>query len=311
MTTSKVFSSWDDTHSLLWGNQPIQLAHELHKSPLFSMETLAELIQHYPREHYSLVQTGARGSSRVWREGEIGKLSGRQVMDAISRGGLWLNMRDVGAIDSRYRTLIDGMFEEVAAKVPGFEAWGHQESILISSPDAQVYYHADLPGQGLIQLAGRKRVYVYPNTPPFITLQHLEDIAVYNVEVDIPYESWYDKHAKVFDIGPGQMLNWELNAPHRVENLDTFSVSMTVSYTNDQIRRSEIVNLANGLLRHRFGYQPKTRNLRGPSYFAKAVMQKLYRDSGWVKREREARRPTEFRLDATEPGKIVDLPKAA
>ena len=311
MTTNTVFSGWDDTHSLLWGNQPIQLAHELHKSPLFSMETLAELIQRYPREHYSLVQTGARGSGRVWREGEIGKLSGRQVMDAISHGGLWLNMRDVGAVDRRYRTLIDGMFEEVAAKVPGFEAWGHQESILISSPDAQVYYHADLPGQGLIQLAGRKRVYVYPNTLPFLTPQHLEDIAVYNVEVDIPYEPWYDKHAKVFDIGPGQMLNWELNAPHRVENLDTFSVSMTVSYTNDQIRRSEIVNLANGLLRHRFGYRPRTRNLRGPSYFAKAVLQKLYRDSGWVKRERMARRPTEFRLDATEPGKIVDLPKAA
>ncbi len=65
------------------------------------------------------MQTGARGSGRVWREGEIGNLNGSQVMDAISRGGLWLNMRDVGAVDSRYRTLIDGMFEEVAAKVPG------------------------------------------------------------------------------------------------------------------------------------------------------------------------------------------------
>ena len=311
MTTNKVFNNWDDTHSKLWGHQPIQLEHEMHRSPLFSTDALAELIQRYPREHYSLVQTGARGSGRVWREGEIGNLNGPQVMDAISRGGLWLNMRDVGAFDSGYRRLIDGMFEEVAAKVPGFEAWGHQESILISSPDAQVYYHADLPGQGLIQIAGRKRVYVYPNTPPFITPVHLEAIAVYNVEVDIPYEPWYDKHAKVFDIGPGQMLNWELNAPHRVENLDTFSVSMTVSYTNDQIRRSEIVNLANGLLRRRFGYRPKTRDLRGPSYFAKAVMQKLYRDSGWVKRERKARRPTEFRLDATEPGKIIDLPKAA
>ena len=72
----------------------------------------------------------------------------------------------------------------------------------------------------------------------------------------------------------------------------------------------EIVNLANGLLRHRFGYTPKTQDLRGPSYFAKAVMQKLYRDSGWVQREREARRPTEFRLDAAQPGKIVDLLKA-
>ncbi|SDS94048.1 hypothetical protein [Bradyrhizobium canariense] len=311
MTTGKVFTSWDDTHSALWGHQPIQLAHEMHKTPLFSMETLAELIECYPRDQYSLVQTGARGSSRVWREGEIGNLSGRQVMDAIARGGLWLNMRDVGAVDSRYRALVDRMFEEVAAQVPGFEAWNHQESILISAPNAQVYYHADLPGQSLIQIAGRKRVYVYPNTPPFITAQHLEDIAVYNVEVDIPYESWYDKHAQVFDIGPGQMLSWELNAPHRVENLDTFSVSMTVSFTNDQIRRSEIVNLANGLLRRRFGYAPKSRNLRGPSYFVKAVMQKLYRDSGWVKRERSARRPTEFRLDADEPGQIVDLPKAA
>jgi hypothetical protein len=311
MATDKVFDGWDDTHSALWGHQPIQLAHQLHKSDLFSMETLAELIARYPREHYSLVQTGALGSSRVWREGEIGALSGRQVMDAIARGGLWLNLRNIGTIDRRYGRVIDRMFEEVAAKVPGFEARTHQGTILISSPDAQVYYHADLPGQGLIQIAGRKRVYVYPNTPPFITPEHLEDIALYDVEVDVPYQPWYDKYAQVFEIGPGQMLNWGLNAPHRVENLDTFSVSMTVSYTTDEIRRAEVVHLANGLLRHRFGYPPRTRNLRGPSYFAKAVVQKLYRNSGWVRRERKARRPTEFRLDAAHPGKIIDLPKAA
>jgi hypothetical protein len=311
MGKDRVLTNWDDTHSVLWGHQPIQLAHEVHKSPLFSADTLAGLIERYPREHYSLVQTGARGSNRVWREGEIGDLTGRQVMDAISRGGLWLNMRDVGAVDRRYREMLDGMFEEIATKVPGFSARDHQESILISSPDAQVYYHFDLPGQALMQIAGRKRVYVYPNTAPFLTPKMLEDVAVFNVEVDIPYQPWYDKYARVFDIGPGQMLNWELNAPHRVENLDTFSVSMTVSYTNDRIRRSEIVNLANGLLRNRFGYLPRSRNPHGPSYFAKAVMQKLYRDSGWVKRQRQARRPTEFRLDAAQPGRIIDLPKAA
>jgi hypothetical protein len=307
----KVFTSWDDTNSALWGNQPIKLAHRLDRSPLFSPEALAELIERYPREHYSLVQTGARGASRVWREGDIGNLSGRQVMEAIARGGLWLNMRDVAMIDPAYGAMIDRMFEEVAAKVPNFVARNHQESILVSAPDAQVYYHADLPGQSLIQLVGRKRVYVYPNTPPFITPEHLEDIALYNVEVDIPYAPWYDRHAKVFDIGPGEMLSWELNAPHRVENLDTFSVSMTVSFSNDLIRRSQIVNLANGLLRHRFGYTPRTRNLRGPSFFAKAVLQKLYRDSGWVRRQRNARRPIEFRLDAAAPGEIIDLPRAA
>jgi Cupin-like domain len=309
--TGKIFSKWDETHSELWSHQPIRLEHEMHKSPAFSMDDLARLIENYPREHYSLVKTGARGSSRVWREGDIGNLSGRQVIEAISRGGLWLNMRNVGSIDHRYRELIDRMFGEVAAKVPGFEVSQHQAGILVSSPDAQVYYHADLPGQGLIQIAGRKRVYIYPSTAPFVRPQHLEDIALFDVEVDIPYAPWYDAHAQVIDLEPGQMLNWPLSAPHRVENLGTVNISMTVSYLNDEIRRSQIVNLANGMLRHRFGYQPKSRNLRGPSFFAKAVMQKLLRDGKWVKRERSVRRAIDFRLDAAELGKIVDLPKAA
>jgi Cupin-like domain len=307
----KVFTNWDDTHSLLWGRQPIRLVHGLHQSPLFSTDRLAELIERYPREHYSLVQTGAKQSRRLWREGEIGNLSGRQVIEAIASGGLWLNLRNVSGVDPAYRAMLDGMFEEIAAKVPGFQAPKHQAGILISSPDAQVYYHADLPGQGLIQISGRKRVYLYPASAPFIEPEHLEDIALYDVEVDMPYAEWYDAHAKVFDLEPGQMLNWPLSAPHRVENLGSVNISMTVSYVNDEIRRAEIVHLANGLLRHRFGYQPKSRSIRGPSYFAKAVLQKVMRDSGWVKRERKARRAIDFRLDATQPGRIVDLPKAA
>ena len=309
--TGRIFGKWDETHSQLWSHQPVRLEHEMHRSPAFSMDELAKLIENYPREHYSLVKTGARGSSRVWREGDIGDLSGRQVVEAISRGGLWLNLRNVTSVDRRYRELVDQMFAEVAAHVPGFDAPTHQAGILISSPDAQVYYHADLPGQGLVQISGRKRVYLYPNTPPFVRPEHLEDIALFDVEVDIPYEPWYDRYAQVIDLEPGQMLNWPLNAPHRVENLGTVNISMTVSYVSQDIRRAEIVNLANGMLRHRFGYAPRSRSIRGPSYFGKAVMQKLLRDGKWLKRERTARRTIDFRLDADHPGEIVDLPKAA
>jgi hypothetical protein len=311
MARDQIFTQWDDTHSLLWGQQPIRLAHGLHQSPLFSTDKLAQLIENYPREKYGLVQTGAKDARRLWRQGEIGNLSGRQVIDAIAKGGLWLNLRDISSVDDAYRAMLDGMFGEIAARVPGFEAPKHQAGILISSPDAQVYYHVDLPGQGLIQIAGRKRVYVYPNTAPFIKPEHLEQIALFDVEVDIPYEPWYDAHARVFDLEPGQMLNWPLNAPHRVENLDSVNISMTVSYVNSDIRRADVVSIANGLLRHRFGRQPKSRSIRGPSFWGKAVMQKVLRDSGWVKRERKARRTIDFRLDANQPGKVVDLPKAA
>ena len=100
--TGKIFSRWDETHSELWSHQPIRLEHQMHKSPAFSMDDLAQLIESYPREHYSLVKTGARESGRVWREGDIGNLSGRQVIEAISRGGLWLNMRNVGAVEAGF-----------------------------------------------------------------------------------------------------------------------------------------------------------------------------------------------------------------
>lgn len=309
--TTGIFTNWDDSHTARWSRQPVQLGHTMHQQPAFSMDDLATLIENYPREHYSLVKTGAKGTSRVWREGEIGKLSGRQVIEAISRGGLWLNLRNVTAVDHRFRDMVNQMFGEIGAKVRGFDAPTHQAGILISSPDAQVYYHADLPGQGLVQIAGRKRVYIYPNTAPFIRPEHLENIALFDVEVDIPYEPWYDWHAQVIDLEPGQMLNWPLNAPHRVENLDTVNVSMTVSYVNEEIRRAQILHLANGMLRHRFGYTPRSRSIRGASFFAKQVMQKLLRDGQWVKRERAVRRAIDFRLDESDLGRIVDLPKAA
>jgi len=296
MSSQPVFTAWDATHSLLWGHHPICLRHRLHQTELFSRAQLARLVETYPREHYSLVQTGAPESRRLWREGDIGGLSGDEVLDAISRGQLWLNLRDVTAVDSRYRTVVDQLMDEVTARVPGFNAPIRQAGILISSPKAQVYYHADLPGQGLIQIAGRKRVYLYPAAPPFITPAQLEDIALFDVEVDIPYSEWYDRHAAVFDLEPGQMLSWPLNAPHRVENLGTLNVSMTISYLDEGIRRAQMMHLANGLLRHRFGYEPKSRAISGPAFWSKAVLQKLLRDSAWVKRQRRARRPIEFSL---------------
>jgi hypothetical protein len=310
MGAEPIFASWNEQARALWPHRPVRMDHTLHRSPLFSEEALAELIEAYPRSHYSLVHMGGRGETRVWREGDIGGLKGRDVIAAIAGGRMWLNLRDVADVAPRYRGALDQMFEEIGANVPGFDGPKRGCGILISSPEAQVYYHADLPGQCLWQILGTKRVYVYPSTPPFITPRHLEDIALFDVEVNVPYVPWYDDHAEAFDLAPGQMLHWPLNAPHRVENLEGVNVSMTVSYGNETIRRAQMVHLANGILRHRFGVTPRSRALSGPSFWGKAVLQKLARDSRWVKRERRVRRAIDFRLDGSRLGEIVDLPAA-
>ncbi|GMA76019.1 hypothetical protein GCM10025880_24360 [Methylorubrum aminovorans] len=166
MDRDPIFTDWADKHGALWSHQPLRLQHRLHTMPLFSRTALAELINTYPREQYSLIHMGASGQRRYWREGDIGGLPGKAVIDAIAKGRMWLNLRNVLKVDKRYAEVADAIFAEMAERLPGFSTRHHSAGILISSPSAQVYYHADLPGQHLWQLIGHKRVYIYPNSPP-------------------------------------------------------------------------------------------------------------------------------------------------
>jgi hypothetical protein len=306
-----VFSNWTDGTADRWGRQPLCLTHRLDRDPLFSLDALAALIDHYPAEHYALVNMGAQGDRRLWREGRIGRLGGREVIEAIAHGRMWLNLRRVDLVDARYRAMLDAIFEEVRARIPGYETFDRACGILISSPRAQVYYHADLPGQSLWQLHGRKRVYVYPTGAPFLEDATLERIALYEVEVDMPYEPAFDQSARIFEIGPGEMLHWPLNAPHRVENLDVLNVSLTTEYWSEAIRRSQMVVLANAILRDRLGMRPRRRQTGGAVFWAKAALQAGVRRAGLLQKGRRARRPVTFELDPGRPGAILELGERA
>lgn len=307
-----IFTNWTPELTAAWSKAPVNARHRLNEHPLFSFEALAELIDGYPRQHYALVHMGPQGSARkTWREGDIGGLKGTAVIDAIRKGRMWLNLRNVSQVDARYRELLDEAFAEAGRNLGGYETYNRSSGILISSPNAQVYYHCDLPGQSLWQIHGKKRVYVYPNTPPFVTPEQLENIALYEVEVDMKYDPTYDKDAQVFEIAGGEMLHWPLNAPHRVENLDCLNVSMTTEYWTEAIRRKQMINMANGILRHKAGVAPKSRSIDGPAFWAKAALQAGVKRAGLLKKERKARRAVDFKLDPEHAGAIIDLREAA
>ncbi|WP_342359512.1 hypothetical protein [Terrarubrum flagellatum] len=305
-------SDWKPQNGLVWGEAPQRLAHRLHQHELFSDAALARLIEIYPRENYSLVEWGEQGRARSdYREGELGGLSGAEVIDAIARSRVWINLRNAPAVDKRYGELLDEIFAEFSARMPGFDTLSRTMGILISSPNSRTVYHADLPGQSLWQIRGRKRVYVYPPAAPFLRPEHVEGIALTGVEMNMPYEPWYDDYASVYDLDPGQMLHWQLNAPHRVDNHDCLNVSMTLEYFTDEIRRTHMVTMANGIMRAKLGLNPRSRSISGPSFWTKAVLQKALRNTKMVKRENKARRKPTFRLDPTRPGAVIDLPKAS
>ena len=304
-TGGPIFTGWEARHPTLWGKQPICLSHRLNEHPLFSRDNLAGLIERYPAGKYMLVHVGARGQEKEWREGDFGDLSGHEVIAAVEHGRMWLNLLHVHEVDPRYGDLLDEIFDELQGYMPEYRTFARIAGILISSPEAQVYYHFDTSGQSLWQIAGRKRVYVYPASPPFLTAPELETVCLYNNEVNINYQPWYDEFASTFEIGPGQMLTWPLNAPHRVENLG-FSISMTIEYSMHDIRRKLLVNSANGILRERLGINPAT-SISGPAFWAKTALWGAAKLSGVVEAKRRRRRPITFHLNPTTPGAIIEV----
>jgi len=307
-STGNLVVGWQPKHAAQWGHVPVCVEHRLHTSPLFSRAALAELIDQYPRKYYSIIHMGAmNGDRHFWREGDLGGMPGDKVINAIEDGRLWLNLRHVGDVDKRYAQVIDTLLDELGVLAPDFATTFRGCGIIISSPKAQVYFHADVPGHTLLQIAGRKRVYFYPPHPPFIAPEDLERISIFGLEVDLPYSDWFDEHAKIFEFEPGQMLYWPHTAPHRIENYDSMNISLTANFVTPEIRRRQKVIMANGILRHRFGWRPHSNSTHGPSFWAKNVLQKALRNSNWMKKRRYSKHVVQFKLDAAAPDHIGSL----
>lgn len=307
-TTDPVFPDWPPTAAAGWGHDRLCLRHRWHADPLFRPAALAALIERYPAEHYALVRTTRRGESRRhWREGDLGDFRGAEVIDAIARGSMWLNLRNVHLVDGRYAALLESAYAELRERVPGFDPAALRMGILISSPGVQVHYHADLPGQALWQIAGRKRVYVYPAREPYLPAEALETIALTGVEVSMAYDPAFDREATLFELEPGQMLHWPLNAPHRVDNHDCLNISVTTEHWTPMIRRSQMVTMANGVLRRHFGLRPSSRRLDGPGFWAKAVLQAAWRRAPWAQSLQRRQRPIDFRLAHDAADGMLDI----
>ena len=307
--TQDLITNWNNENISDFGRKPLLFRHRVHLDPLFDDEHLAALIEKSPRDRY-YVNTSApltNGTRPKRREGEVRDLSGKDVLSAVQTGRLWILVLNPEKTDPAYGELLERIYDEISAHVPGLQAKKKKVSILISSPEIPVYYHCDLAGQTLWQVRGRKTVYVYPATPPFLPQDNLEKIVLNEAhEISLPYRSEWDATAEVFTIGPGDMLHWPLNAPHRVQNEDSLNVSFTTEHVTDYVRRNYVVNFANGILRRTFQVQHLSQQTDGAAYWAKygtMAAARLLR----LQKGREQRFKVDFAVDPTAPGGFRDI----
>ena len=305
---SSIITDWSSLRAGDFGEGLVRLHHKLHEHDLFSDGALARLIEKSDRARYYVNTMNTKAHDiRSRREGEIGSLSGHEVLETIRHGSLWMMLLSPDSTDPAYRQLVDQIYAEIAGEVPGFKTISQKISILISSPHIQVYYHCDVPGQTLWQVRGEKTVFVYPNRPPYLPQANLERIVMNEAhEISLPYNEAFESAATTFDLRPGEMLHWPLNCPHRIVNGASMNVSFTTEHFTPSIRRSFIVNYANGVLRRQFGMQNLSQSTNGLGYWSKLGVAGAYKYSG-LARKRSQKFKIDFAVDPTVPGGVRDI----
>jgi hypothetical protein len=301
-----------ETHKGSFGQQPCVGTHALHEHALFTDEALADLLDHFPRQHLYALSMGvdlARPDQNRLAVNE--GISGAELLRAVKSGRLWLNITRVDLADSRYRALIDRLFGELRSGIPGFNPSASRGTLLLSSPNAMVYYHADAAATILWHIRGRKRIWIYPALDErFMQREFLEDIFAGVRHEYAPYEPRFDEHAVSYELAPGQWATWPHNAPHRVTNLDSVNVSLTTEYVTAETTRRERVYCANRFFRTRLHAANSSSRETGSRAIGKILVHRVANRLGLDPLTYRHHVPV-LRIDADAPGGVRPLDSEA
>ncbi len=296
---------WSSEEYQTLGTVPMVCHHPYHRDPAFEQSSLVDLIDNYPAKWLQAFTMGEDPCrAHEWKSVDIPEgTSGADIWQAVATGRLWINLTHVEDVSERCAALIDGLYTHLGSRSPQLK--NHRagySTLLVSSPNAQVYFHVDSQPNMLWHLHGQKRVWTYPALDSRLTPQALlEDIYAGEIDEDLPYKPEFDELGQMHLLSPGDVISWPHNAPHRVENID-MNVSLTTSYYSPSIYRREYVQLANRFLLRNLGIRNRSMAEDGA---VPAIKRMSYRVINklrpFPRRDRAANYITDLEIDPSQP----------
>ena len=215
---------------------------------------LAQVLDRYPAELFDINLYDYDDEGQVsLRTGARGRLDGAQLLEAIQQGRLWVNLRGVETGWPELWAAAMAEFRQIQQTYPGLKAVRNAGQLILSSPKARVPYHFDAAGVVLFHLRGRKRIFVYPGDEAHLSELAMEQVVARQTTEEVPYVRAFEEDARIVDLEPGQALTWPLYAPHRVENLDRFCVSLSMDFQTWSTRFRNGALYTNAVMRSRGG----------------------------------------------------------
>ena len=306
---SSIFKNWTKKQTTDFLNGFMIAEHALPDMEIFSEHALEELLETHPDELsmvYAMPKKATGNDS--FREGDLRGSKGKDIIEAVSKGHLWVQLLKLNSANPAFKKLEKQIISEFKNNVPGLKIFGCRMSLLISSPDIHVSYHADIPRNALWQIRGSKKIYIYPVEDQFISEQDLEGVYLGETQEAIKYEKEFDQHASIVDLKPGMMVTWPINGPHRIVNDDNLSVSLAMEYFEPVAWFRYAVFYTNGVMRRRFGLPMKSKKTSGPRMWIKTITSTVFKVLRIQKKHQHARYLT-FKIDPSSSTGFSEIPK--
>ncbi|MDO9473213.1 MAG: transcriptional regulator [Caulobacter sp.] len=236
--------------------EPRVFPHQVDQLGLATDEALAALLDRYPEELFDINSYSYDDEGQfTLATGARGRADGATILAEIKAGRLWVNLRDVQTAWPELWNPVHAAFQANMREL-GLKPIKAAGQLILSSPGTKVPYHFDASGVLLFHLRGRKRLFVYPPDEQHLPQIEMEQVIMRTTTEELTYRKAYDADAQVFDLEAGQALTWPLYAPHRVENLEVFNVSLSLDFQTWETRFTRGAHFAQGVMRRRWGMTP-------------------------------------------------------
>ncbi|HEX2686212.1 MAG TPA: cupin-like domain-containing protein [Kofleriaceae bacterium] len=257
MPASRIHINTDSFHP--WKIQA--MTHALADHPLLQIDALVELGKR--QQARNLVRTHSADATAGTSFADAPSLhpnpkGAAATLANVDKAKAWMSLLNVQA-DPVYRALIDEVLDDVRPIVdrhdPGMcyrAGW-----IFVSSPNAVTPFHLDHEHNFILQIRGRKRLYVWdPFDRQVVSERAQERFHDQHSRELVTWNEAFRARARVFDLEPGLGGYMPSTAPHLVENGNEPSITISFTYYTDATRERELLYRGNARLR-RLGLDPQ------------------------------------------------------
>ena len=241
-----------------WRVQAVR--HSLSSHPLLQMDSLRELGKRLEARGRIRTHSDQAKPDTPFNSAPETHPSGKRGTEAladVTKAGAWTSLLNVQS-DEIYRTLVDEVLDSLEPTVdavdPGMSYRGGW--IFVTSPRAITPFHMDMEHNFIVQILGKKRLYVWdPMDRSVVTERGRERFLSFQSRDLVRFHEDFRKKAQVFELEPGMGGYMPSTAPHLVENGDGPSVTMSFTYYTDSTRKRSLLYRGNTHLR-RLGFDP-------------------------------------------------------